>query len=242
MDIVIRDRQYLLCYYGIVETILIDQIYEMGYWNEPDYYNKKKRGYTKMKSGKMIWILAGCSLLFSMTASADAVAGRLPVYRFYSASMTDYLYTTDENEKKQLMEDYDKNLQTYGYQGIVGYVDNHETNTNVPVYRFWNEKTTDHFFTTDEYEKEVVMENTKKGIDQYQYEGIAFYTPSEDAADGKKVYRFFDDYTFTHYYTDDSSEAKTLYKSYNDGTSDSRYEGIAWYWYADENYIRQGIV
>ena len=59
----------------------------------------------------------------------------------------------------------------------------------MPVYRFWNETTKDHFYTADAAEKEQLQANYYSGRDDYVYEGIAFYA----SVWGNPVYRLLGD-------------------------------------------------
>ena len=209
-----------------------------------------------MKKRIMMSVFLAASLMASaavMPAYADAVAGSdqissqvvrnadntyyayiqvpvnvIPVYRFYSTYMRDYFYTVNEEEKNSLEENYRRGTQTYEYQGISGFVEAAPADLGTPVYRFWNEKTGDHFYTTDQAEKEAVEADFAAGRDDYKYEGIAWYEPSMA---GTAVYRFFDVKAFNHYYTGDAQIREKLIQEYQAGKGNYRYEGIAWYWF-----------
>ena len=151
-----------------------------------------------------------------------------PVYCFYSFFMRDHMWTASAEEKQQLEENFRTGKETYQYQGIWGYAELAKTDWNMPVYRFWNKKTTDHFYTTSDSEKEQLEKDLKSGKDNYVYEGIAWYVPQFS---DYPVYRFFDTASFNHYYTDDAQLKESLSKEYLAGTGTYRYEGVAWYWY-----------
>ena len=152
----------------------------------------------------------------------------VPVYCFYSAFMRDYMYTASETERAQLTENYLTGKETYQYQSVCGYAEDSAKDWNKPVYRFWNKKTMDHFYTADEEEKKQVERDLKEGKDNYVYEGIAWYVPEWSE---RPVYRFYDTAAFNHYYTDDAEIKESLNHDYLAGTGTYRYEGIAWYWY-----------
>ena len=152
-----------------------------------------------------------------------------PVYEFYSPYMRDYLLTSSSSEKEQLERNYYIGTETYQYDGIVSYVETASTPFNTPVYRFWNPVTCDHFYTISESEKNQVQKDLRNGTDNYEYEGIAWYSPTYS---GNPVYRFFDVVNFNHYYTSNESERSSMQQDYLNGTGRWRYEGIAWYWYA----------
>ncbi len=152
----------------------------------------------------------------------------VPVYCFYSAYMRDYMWTASEDERQQLEYNYYSGKETYQYQGVSGYAELTPSDQNIPVYRFWNKKTTDHFYTTSENEKNQLARDLETGKDDYVYEGIAWYVPKGSSC---PVYRFFDTAAFNHFYTSDEQLKDSLSQSYLNGTGTYRYEGIAWYWY-----------
>lgn len=152
-----------------------------------------------------------------------------PIYQFYSPSMKDHFWTMDTTEVTNI-----NNAKTqtgeklYDYKGIAGYALKEQVGDSIPVYRFYNDKTLDHFYTTSENEKTQVELNTKEGKDNYVYEGIAWYVPQKST---KPVYRFFDTVAFNHYYTSDTTIANTLIEQGKQNQGTYRYEDIAWYWY-----------
>ena len=152
----------------------------------------------------------------------------VPLYCFYSAYMRDYMWTISEDEKQYLENALRTGKETYQYQGISGYVQNYATDQNLPVYRFWNKKTTDHFYTTNAVEKQQLEADLASGKDNYVYEGIAWYVP---VISDYPVYRFYDTAAFNHYYTSDPQLQVSLAQAYLNGTGTYRYEGIAWYWF-----------
>ena len=152
----------------------------------------------------------------------------IPVYVFYNAYMRDFFWTISETEANQLEREFNEGRGNYCYYGIDGFAEETAGEWNTPVYRFWNEKTSDHFYTTSEEEKKQIQENLASGEDHYEYEGIAWYAPVNS---GKPVYRFFDIVSFDHYYTSNEDEKIRLTAEYYNGTGTFRYEGIAWYWF-----------
>ena len=151
-----------------------------------------------------------------------------PVYVFYNAYMRDYFWTTSATEANSLEREFNEGRGNYRYYGIDGFAEETASDRNTPVYRFWNEKTSDHFYTISEDEKEQLQKNLETGEDNYEYEGIAWYAPINS---GKPVYRFFDIVSFDHYYTSNEDEKTRLAAEYYNGTGNFRYEGIAWYWF-----------
>ena len=74
----------------------------------------------------------------------------IPVYVFYNAYMRDFFWTTSDWEADQLEREFDEGEGYYCYNGIDGFAEESASDRNTPVYRFWNEKTSDHFYTTSE--------------------------------------------------------------------------------------------
>ncbi len=74
--------------------------------------------------------------------------------------------------------------------------------TAVPVYRFFNDLTGTHFYTTSTVERDIVLSRWP----QFLYEGPVFYAYLTQTPDTMAVYRFFDTATSTHFYTQSVSE------------------------------------
>lgn len=203
------------------------------------------------KKMSVILLAAICMIMAAGTALADRVGEQIdsyasrnavsntyfngnfsatlvPVYSFYSSFMRDHMWTSSEEEKEQLMDWYKSGKETYQLQGVSGYVEQTASDWNMPVYRFWNKRTTDHFYTTSETEKEQLAKDLASGKDNYEYEGIAWYVPKSSDT---PVYRFFDTVAFNHFYTSDEVLKNNLSQAYLNGSGSYRYEGIAWYWY-----------
>ncbi len=72
----------------------------------------------------------------------------------------------------------------------------------VPVFRFFNNQTGTHFFTTSTIERDIVLSRWP----QFMYEGAVFYAYLNPVAGTKPVYRFFDTSTGTHFYTQSETE------------------------------------
>ncbi len=181
----------------------------------------------KMRSMCVIIIALMMAISSRTFAYVNYNVASTPVYLFYSTYMNDYFLTASETERATLERDFRNGTQTYEYIGILGYGEAYATETNVPVYRFWNKDTTDHFYTTSYAEKIQTEENYNSGRDGYKYEGIAFYVP---AYGNSAVYRFFNTVTFSHVYIIDESLKNEMISDYQSGYGSWRYEGAAWYW------------
>ena len=174
--------------------------------------------------------------------------GTASMYRFYNSSTGDHFYTTSENEKDSLI---DNPQWDYAYEGIAFFVNSAQANEAIPVYRFYNSttgdhfytvseneknsitlspvyrfynpKTGDHFYTASENEKSVVANTSKSG---YLIEGIAFYAFTTQSSGASPVYRLYNSETGDHFYTTSADEKNLLT---NNSSSVYTYEGIAFY-------------
>ena len=153
---------------------------------------------------------------------------KVPVYCFYNGYMKDHFLTASEDELNDLLLGYTLGNSYYMYQGISGHCSQSQAEDSIPVYRFWNGRTMDHFYTINEDEKEKLLEDYRFGRDNYIYEGIAWYVPQTSDT---PVYRFFDMAGFNHFYTSDEKVKDDLSLAYLNGVGTYKFEGIAWYWY-----------
>jgi|GEM_PF-6064590 len=88
------------------------------------------------------------------------------LYRLWNPNTTDHFYTTDYNEADTAVKYYG-----YKYEGIACNVyspDSPQPANTIPVYRYWNSGSGDHFYTIDYNE----LGSGKWG---WNYEKIAFY-------------------------------------------------------------------
>ena len=93
--------------------------------------------------------------------------------------------------------------------------------TTLPVYRFFNNNAGGHFYTIDEAEKNIVIQN----YNWFRYEGIGFYASPAAQPGMLPVYRFFNNNAGGHFYTIDEAEKNAVIQNYNW----FRYEGIGFY-------------
>lgn len=147
------------------------------------------------------------------------------VHRLWSPVHKGHVYTIDESEKSQLLDDPEGAWQ---YEGVVYYAFADDVGLGLqPVHRFYCESLNSHFYTMSESEK-------NKLIDSYAhvwtYQGVAFYVFAEgerpDVA--SPVYRFWSSTLGRHFYTIDEREKDKLIDQYAHVWT---FEGIAWYAY-----------
>jgi len=94
-----------------------------------------------------------------------------PVYRFWAEKLNTYFYTISESEKDTLIRDFS---HVWRYEGIVFYAyppDRQAAGTK-PVYRFWSNSLSRHFYTMDENEKRRLQDQPKV----WTLEGVAWNT------------------------------------------------------------------
>ncbi len=153
---------------------------------------------------------------------AYELQGAAPVYRFWSIQTNRHFYTIDEAERALLQ----KQPETWAFEGTayMAYASPSDPDLR-PVYRFWSERLSAHFWTISEAEKDLLVD---KYADSWTYEGPVFYAWPEGSqhAEAKPVYRFWSNSLSTHFYTIDESEKDLLVKEQADAWT---YEGIVWY-------------
>lgn len=96
-----------------------------------------------------------------------------------------------------------------------------ETAYGMPVYRFWNDDTNDHFYTISESERDKLIEQG-----EYKYEGIEFYAFDSNEADTSPIYRLWSSSRTDHHYTASAGEKDKLL-----GIEGWEYEKVAFYAY-----------
>ena len=77
--------------------------------------------------------------------SVLAVEGTTPLYSFYNPTEHDHFLTASYDEEEQLRLFCDP-AHRYVYEGICWRVETRPDRDTVPVYRFYNDLTKDHFF------------------------------------------------------------------------------------------------
>ena len=91
----------------------------------------------------------------------------------------------------------------------------------VTAYRFYNQQTGAHFYTTSVAERDIVQGT----LPQFQYEGPAFFASSVAAPGLSAVHRFFNRQTGVHFYTISEDERAAVEAN----LPQFQYEGVAYY-------------
>ena len=144
--------------------------------------------------------------------------GENTIYRFYDANSGVHFYTSDKNERNYV---YDR-LDNYTYEGAsyTG-IDPSAEIESFAVYRFYNQDSGTHLYTIDENEKNVVRQE----LDNYNYEGEAFFAYNFQVEGSIPVYRFYNSNTGSHFYTPSEAERDVVIEELSNFES----EGIAYY-------------
>jgi len=148
------------------------------------------------------------------------------VYRFWSPVNARHFYTISRSEKEKVEREWSA---VWTYEGVAYLTCAQGDRAGlVPVYRFWSNKLSAHFFTALEWEKDKVISDYP---DVWAFEGIAFYAwlDGQQPPGTSPVYRFWSDKLGSHFYTINGAEKDQVVKDYPDVWT---FEGIAWHAYA----------
>ncbi len=104
-----------------------------------------------------------------------------PVYHFTSETLTPHFYTISKEERDRLIDEH-PDIWTYEGVAFYAYPDGNQPEGAIPVYRFWSNLLSTHFYTIDENEKNTYI---KDYPDLCTYQGIAWYAdrPGGDTAE-----------------------------------------------------------
>ena len=152
-----------------------------------------------------------------------------PVYRFWSDTLGHHFYTINEAEKAHVIANYPPPIWTFEGIAFYGCPAGSPPAGTGPVYRFWSDTLSGHFYTMSEAERDHLIANYPPPI--WTYEGTAFYAYPEGSQPigTAAVYRFWSDTLSGHFYT--MSEAERDYLIANYPPPIWTYEGVAWYAY-----------
>ncbi|MCA9386860.1 S8 family serine peptidase [Candidatus Dojkabacteria bacterium] len=101
----------------------------------------------------------------------DDTAKGKPVYRFWSGAYATHFFTSNESEKSEIALKYSSEI--WNFEGVAFNIPSSPVAGSIPVYRFWSPSNSRHFFTTNENEKNNLINNFDDTI--WSYEGVAFY-------------------------------------------------------------------
>ncbi len=152
---------------------LINYLSVYRFWspkNETHFYTAsyKERNQVISNYDNFVWTYEGVAFKI-ITDDNDITSA---VYRFWSDKNQSHFYTMNEKEKNNVINNYPDNV--WRYEGIAYYA--YKTSYGgkyKPVYRFWSNKNQAHFYTANETEKNIVINNYDDNT--WKYEGIAYY-------------------------------------------------------------------
>lgn len=145
---------------------------------------------------------------------------RLPVHRFWSDRNRGHFFTISEAEKNNIIANLSSD---WSYEGIAYYAFTEQAADTVPLYRFWSNRYSGHFFTIQEAEKNNIVANLSR---DWSYEGVAYYVYSTAGLGRSPVYRFWSPNSRHHFFTISEAEKNNIVANLS---GDWSYEGIAYY-------------
>lgn len=118
--------------------------------------------------------------------ATSAMFGEVPLYRYWSGR--DHFYTTNAAEIGTTTPGR-RGRHGYTSEGVAGYCQAKPQLYTTPLYRYWNPRGTDHFYTTNWAE-------LGRGKDGWHLEGIAcyVYVPNKTAAAWYDISEYVGDY------------------------------------------------
>ena len=137
-------------------------------------------------------------------SETDPDASDTTIYEFFNARDNASFYTVDENEKEFIEE----NLSNYALQEQPSFSSvDPLTGGAEEVYRFVNNSTGRHLYTTSEVERESIAEN----LDNYSFEGDKFFGYEDGSVDGSiPIYRLYNSIRDLHVFTADEARKDQL--------------------------------
>ncbi len=139
------------------------------------------------------------------------------VYRFFNNDTGVHFYTASDVERSAVAD-----LNNFSYEGgsYVSVDPLTGSSEPLPVYRFLNEDTGVHLYTISEIERNAVEQ-----LDNFSFEGEAFFAYETEVEGSIPIYRFFNPSTGAHFYTPSTGERDNV----EDNLPDFQSEGIAYY-------------
>jgi hypothetical protein len=146
---------------------------------------------------------SGASITITLNRNAPQ-----PVYRFWSPANNTHFYTMSVQERDSIRATYPESTWTYEGERYKAF--GAKLAGTVPLYRFWSPRLKGHFFTTNEAEKNSVINDYDDAT--WTYEGIAYYVYPTDStvANTLPVARFWSPTYQHHFYTASAEEARSV--------------------------------
>ena len=139
------------------------------------------------------------------------------VYRFFNNNTGVHFYTGNETERDAVLDLPNYTFEGASYESIDPLTGDPEP---LPVYRFLNQDTGAHLYTISEAERDATQE-----LDDFSFEGEAFFAYPTEEEGTIPIYRFFNTVTGAHFYTPSTAERDNVEANLPDFIS----EDIAYY-------------
>jgi len=156
------------------------------------------------------------------------------VHRYYHGANHDHFYTCNPDEIGTV---------TSGATGKAGYtsegpgftVFNHHHHGLVPVFRYFDPKNSNHFYTTNAAEIGTTHPG-HTGNHGYQCEGILGYVSPHEFPGSVAIYRYYQDQHHDHFYTVNVNEIGTTVAG-TSGNHGYKCEGVLGYAYPADHHV-----
>lgn len=148
-------------------------------------------------------------------------ASVIPIFRFYSETNRTHFYTSSAAERDSIISRFSP--AEWRYEGEAFSAFNGPTSAGMAIYRFYSESRRTHFYTSNSFERDMLIESFP--VDVWRYEGIAFFAVPPGTAGSPQIHRFYSPSSNTHFYTASAAEAASIQRRFS--PSVWRYEGIA---------------
>lgn len=145
------------------------------------------------------------------------------VSRFFSNSNASHFYTGSDSEAQTVRANYPDNV--WNFEGIAYYAFGGPGPGRVPLYRFYSDRFATHFYTANEEEKQLVIDNYPDDV--WLFEGVAYYVyPLEyNGGNSSVVYRFWSNRLRRHFFTANENEKNFIIQNLSNTYT---FEGAAW--------------
>jgi hypothetical protein len=151
----------------------------------------------------------------AVTPNRDSI-----VYRFFDTTSGVHFYTASEAERDIVQED----LPNYNFEGASYASVDSLTGSgaeSVPVYRFFNTVTGARLYTTNQVERDAIIND----LPDFRFEGQAFAAYNTEVEGTIPIYRFFNPTIGAHFFTPSEAERDSIIEN----LPDYDFEGVAYY-------------
>jgi hypothetical protein len=151
----------------------------------------------------------------AVTPNRDSI-----VYRFFDTTSGVHFYTASEAERDIVQED----LPNFTFEGASYASVDSLTGSgaeSVPVYRFFNTVTGARLYTTNEVERDAIIND----LPDFRFEGQAFAAYNTEVEGTIPIYRFFNPIIGAHFFTPSEAERDNIIEN----LPDYQFEDVAYY-------------